>query len=32
VLEFRDLTYYGVLIAGLVSMTCVIVDHRRESC
>jgi len=32
VLEFRDLTYYGVLIAGLVSMTCIIVDHRRESC
>ncbi|HEX7504531.1 MAG TPA: hypothetical protein VF336_04620, partial [Syntrophales bacterium] len=32
VLEFRDLTYYGILIAGLVAMTCIVVDHRRESC
>jgi ABC-2 type transport system permease protein len=32
VLEFRDLTYYGLLISGLVAMTCIVVDHRRESC
>lgn len=32
VLEFRDLTYYSVLITGLVAMTCIVVDHRRESC
>ena len=32
VLELRDLTYYGILIAGLVAMTCIVVDHRRESC
>jgi ABC-2 type transport system permease protein len=32
VLEFRDLTYYGLLITGLVAMTCIVVDHRRESC
>jgi ABC-2 type transport system permease protein len=32
VLELRDLTFYGILIAGLVAMTCIIVDHRRDSC
>jgi ABC-2 type transport system permease protein len=32
VLEFRDLTFYGISIAGLVAMTCILVDHRRESC
>ncbi len=32
VLELRDLTFYGILIAGLVAMTCILVDHRRESC
>jgi len=32
VLEFRDLTYYSVLITGLVAMTCIVVDHRRQSC
>ena len=32
VLEFRDLTFYGILIAGLVAITCLVVDNRRESC
>jgi ABC-2 type transport system permease protein len=32
VLEFRDVSFYGVLIAGLVAITCLVVDHRRESC
>ncbi len=32
VLEFRDLTFYGILIAGLIAITCLVVDNRRESC
>ncbi len=32
VLELRDLTFYGILITGLVAMTCILVDYRRESC
>jgi len=32
VLEFRDLSYYGILIAGLIAVTCLVVDNRRESC
>jgi ABC-2 type transport system permease protein len=32
VLEFRDLTFYGILIAGLIATTCLVVDNRRESC
>lgn len=32
VLEFRGLSYYLVLIAGLVAVTCLVVDNRRESC
>ena len=32
VLEFRDLTFYGILIAGLVAITCLLVATRRESC
>ncbi len=32
VLEFRDLSFYGILIAGLIAVTCLVVDNRRESC
>jgi ABC-2 type transport system permease protein len=32
VIELRDLTFYGILIAGLVAITCLVVDTRRESC
>jgi ABC-2 type transport system permease protein len=32
VIEFHDLTFYAILIAGLVSITCLVVDARRESC
>jgi hypothetical protein len=32
VLEFRDLSFYGILIAALISVTCLVVDNRRESC
>ena len=32
VLEFRDLTFYGILIAGLIAITCLVVDNRKESC
>jgi len=32
VIEFRDLTFYGILIAGLIAITCLVVDNRRESC
>ena len=32
VIEFRDLSFYGILIAGLIAITCLVVDNRRESC
>jgi ABC-2 type transport system permease protein len=32
VLEFRDLSFYGILIAALIAVTCLVVDNRRESC
>ena len=32
VLEFRDLSFYGILTAGLIAVTCLVVDNRRESC
>jgi len=32
VIEFRDLSFYGILIAGLIAVTCLVVDNRRESC